>query len=512
MERPVAHCAKAADYAKQLMPLACLQRSKLPLKTRAQPKLAHAAIAHSATPTTTLHPIVQAKLRIGTPDHHYEREADRMAEKVMLEQGLASEPAEPILQPKRATYEGEADEEKPLQTKAESSFPSARSSPGCSSVPSSMHAALNPPGQPLAAETRAFFEPRFGHDFSVVRVHADSCAAASARAFNALAYTTGQHVVFAEGNFSPRTTKGKRLLAHELAHVVQQTSQASTPHLQRAPDDEPKPRRDVAIVGEGWEGAEELGKVLAGGGEVHNVTSLDQAVEVLKAINYPVGTLYFITHSTARGDLQFGINEKMVDVDRIGGKFKGLIPADNAPQTVDFRGCSVGSDPKAMEKIRKAFGAQSVIGGTCFAVIAYTTPIEIPEGTPVTKSADLERENDSEEALRHRRELFEGLFKRTARKLGDAEPCIVSRREDDFFAAGGRFVALFFNPEFKEEWVPGESVCYNEVSPQVVDVKAPATAVDTCELIVVEKPAATEPAPEEVPSAPESQETPATNE
>ena len=274
----------------------------------------------------------------------------------MLEQGLASEPAEPILQPKRATYEGEADEEKPLQTKAESSFPSAQSSPGCSSAPSSVHAALNAPGQPLAAGTRAFFEPRFGHDFSVVRVHADSRAAASARAFNALAYTTGQHVVFAEGNFSPQTMKGKRLLAHELAHVVQQTSQASTPHLQRAPDDEPKPRRDVAIVGEGWEGAEELGKVLAGGGEVHSVTSLDQAVEVLKAINYPVGTLYFITHSTARGDLQFGINEKMIDVDRIGGKFKGLIPADNAPQTVDFRGCSVGSDPKAMEKIARPSG------------------------------------------------------------------------------------------------------------------------------------------------------------
>ena len=73
-------------------------------------------------------------------------------------------------------------------------------------------------------------------------------------------------------------------------------------------------------------------------------------------------------------------------------------------------------------------------------------------------------------------------------------------------------MALLFNPEFKEEWGPGESVCYNEVSPQVVDVKAPATAVDTCELIVVAKPAATEPAPEEVPSATESQETPATNE
>ena len=84
----------------------------------------------------------------------------------------------------------------------------------------------------------------------------------------------------------------------------------------------------------------------------------------------------------------------------------------------------------------------------------------------------------------------------------------MSRTEDDFFAAGGRFVALFFNPEFKGEWVPGKSVCYNEVSPQVVDVKAPATAVDTCELIVVKKPAATEPAPEEVRRPPRARKRP----
>jgi len=65
-------------------------------------------------------------------------------------------------------------------------------------------------------------EPRFGHDFGKVRVHADDRAAESAQAVNALAYAAGRHVVFATGGYRPECDEGKRLLAHELAHVVQQ--------------------------------------------------------------------------------------------------------------------------------------------------------------------------------------------------------------------------------------------------------------------------------------------------
>lgn len=78
------------------------------------------------------------------------------------------------------------------------------------------------PGQPLDVETRAFFEPRFGHDFSRVRVHSDAKAAESARAMDALALTVGNDVMFASGEFAPQTWPGRRLLAHELTHVVQQ--------------------------------------------------------------------------------------------------------------------------------------------------------------------------------------------------------------------------------------------------------------------------------------------------
>jgi hypothetical protein len=76
---------------------------------------------------------------------------------------------------------------------------------------------------PLDVETRALMESRFGHDFSGVRVHNDGLAAESALAVNALAYTVGQHVVFGEGQYAPKTESGRRLLAHELTHTLQQS-------------------------------------------------------------------------------------------------------------------------------------------------------------------------------------------------------------------------------------------------------------------------------------------------
>ncbi len=89
-------------------------------------------------------------------------------------------------------------------------------------VPSIVQDVLRSPGQPLDTQTRAFMEPRFGYDFSRVRVHTDARAAESARAVNALAYTVGRNVVFSLGQYAPETRQGQRLMAHELTHVVQQ--------------------------------------------------------------------------------------------------------------------------------------------------------------------------------------------------------------------------------------------------------------------------------------------------
>jgi hypothetical protein len=102
----------------------------------------------------------------------------------------------------------------------------ARSQPGTrvgsEGVPPIVHEVLRSLGQPLDTGTRTFMEPHFGHDFSRVRVHTNVRAAESAGAVNALAYTVGHNVVFADGQYRPGTADGRKLLAHELTHAVQQ--------------------------------------------------------------------------------------------------------------------------------------------------------------------------------------------------------------------------------------------------------------------------------------------------
>lgn len=107
-------------------------------------------------------------------------------------------------------------------------------------IPSIVGDVLHSSGQPLDSAARAFMEPRFGHDFSNVRVHTDARAEESARAVNALAYTVGRDMVFGTGRYAPGTHDGKRLLAHELTHVVQQERShlklvQGPPYLQRQP-------------------------------------------------------------------------------------------------------------------------------------------------------------------------------------------------------------------------------------------------------------------------------------
>lgn len=91
-------------------------------------------------------------------------------------------------------------------------------------IPESVHRTLSSPGRPLDAGTRDFMESRFGHDFSRVRIHADSSAGESAREVNAHAYTVGSKIVFAPGKYRPDSESGRHLLAHELAHTIQQSS------------------------------------------------------------------------------------------------------------------------------------------------------------------------------------------------------------------------------------------------------------------------------------------------
>lgn len=118
-----------------------------------------------------------------------------------------------------------------------------------SKVPPIVHDVLRSPGRSLDPDARASMEPRFGHDFSRVRVHADTRAAESAQAVDALAYTVGRDIVFAAGQYTPETTKGQRLLAHELAHVVQQSPHStSTTSLCMSGDQDSAPEAEADRV------------------------------------------------------------------------------------------------------------------------------------------------------------------------------------------------------------------------------------------------------------------------
>jgi len=232
--------------------------------------------------------VLQAKLKIGKPGDKYEQEADRVAEQVMrmsepkisrqteeeeeeliqpkpiaeqitplvqrqaepeeeeeeeeepiqakilstenpvLQRQEEEEEEEELVQPKPITeqitplvqrQEEPEEEEEPVQTKGNSSN-AAMATPG---VESSINS-LKGGGQPLSKSVRNYFEPKFGYDFSGVRVHADSKASKTAEAINAKAFTSEKNVVFGSGEYSPETSSGKRLLAHELTHVVQQAS------------------------------------------------------------------------------------------------------------------------------------------------------------------------------------------------------------------------------------------------------------------------------------------------
>lgn len=107
-------------------------------------------------------------------------------------------------------------------------------------APAIVHEALRSPGQSLDVGARSFIEPRLGYDFSRVRVHTDARAGKSAATVSALAYTVGNDIVFGPGQYSPATHSGRRLLAHELVHVIQQSQ--SGPGL--------SPKLEIGLAGD----------------------------------------------------------------------------------------------------------------------------------------------------------------------------------------------------------------------------------------------------------------------
>jgi hypothetical protein len=204
---------------------------------------------HTVTPKQ-----IQTKLTVNHPGDKYEQEADRVSEYIMSmpnneTNGLSDVPAK--TQGKSATFargqglypqnaQGEILQRKPLAStntsiaQSQIKFPEKEEggllqtkelSGQTQQVPPQVAANINSlrgSGQPLTRSARAFFEPRFGVDFSGVQVHADAQAFELTRSLNARAFTVGRDMVFGTGEYSPETTSGRNLLAHELTHVMQQ--------------------------------------------------------------------------------------------------------------------------------------------------------------------------------------------------------------------------------------------------------------------------------------------------
>lgn len=331
---------------------------------------------------------------------------------------------------------------------------------------------LSSPGTPLQPAVRQEMEQRFGDDFSAVRVHADTEAGRSAEDVAARAYTVGSHVVFAPGAYAPRQDGGRRLLAHELAHVQQQRH--ADPVLRRTP---PGPKTDVAIVLTDAPQDLDEGKIYAK--TVLRVTDAADAVAKLKALNAPVGTLFVISHSTAgyEGQVQFsdatgGVTwMKIAD---LGAKLKGATTIDN----VDFRGCSLGGAPAALENFRAAAGAQSAAASNCFTFSKVVTPLPSGGSTPITGRAQIVgREAEFKAALQQMVNQMVTDDKKSVAKciegLRTGEAPTIDRITDLYFANEGRLLARWASPDYNQNWQKG-SVCAKD---QTEDEKKPCHLV-----------------------------------
>jgi len=182
---------------------------------------------------------IQAKFTVNEPGDRFEQEADRVAEQVMRMTDVRS--AGTITVAGRSAPSSIRRRCSKCSSEIEGRSEGAQVQRKCSKCEEELYrkprisseqeiggdleariSALRGAGQPFSESARAYFEPRFGQDFSSVHVHTGSSAAETAKSINALAYTRGLDIVFSPGQYQPNSVEGRKLLAHELTHVVQQ--------------------------------------------------------------------------------------------------------------------------------------------------------------------------------------------------------------------------------------------------------------------------------------------------
>lgn len=177
--------------------------------SRSAAESAQSKVANSATQVSPRAVAVPVSPALGRSVDEFEFQADRVADRVMQRPGGPADDGQPPVEA------GAAAASMPTR-------PISAALPDAANVLPHVRGVLSTAGEPLDGATRAFMEPRFGHDFSRIRIHADWQAQQSARRLNAQAYAAGHHIAFAPRRYAPGSYEGRWLLAHELAHVVQQ--------------------------------------------------------------------------------------------------------------------------------------------------------------------------------------------------------------------------------------------------------------------------------------------------
>jgi len=301
-------------------------------------------------------------------------------------------PARPQLMRPRARTEVPlyvGDIHDPLETAAERAVRTHVANPGAAAssprsgqqAPAIVQQALASPGRPLDAGSRAHFEARFQQDFSSVRVHGGGVAARAAKAIDARAFTVADHIVLGD-----QGTDGN-LLAHELAHVVQQ-SVAMMPWVQRQPlaGGKAKPRQDfVFIMGKDKKGTNNPFYTIASkyfhahypsATFVEDKRSLSDMLDWISSnVSDPIGNIYIVSHGNEDGTLAFGLDSSSKDghmsvidlrnaLHPQGGGTSSLTSVASvidAHTRIHIKGCDIGRTKEMVELIDEAFGGAGTV-------------------------------------------------------------------------------------------------------------------------------------------------------
>ena len=201
------------------------------------------SLSHARNLRDRAKPLIQPKLKLGPAGDRFEQEADRVAEQVMRMPGIGCSPpavqgsnSRAALVQRSCAACGKAHKQPKRQERPDitgtlcpkcraQAKPASGEAPAITADLASGIQGLRGGGRYLNDGTRSFFESRFGHDFSQVRVHDGARATHLASALNARAFTLGNDVVFGAGQYRPHNSQGRHLLAHELTHVLQQSGQ-----------------------------------------------------------------------------------------------------------------------------------------------------------------------------------------------------------------------------------------------------------------------------------------------